>query len=179
MPRIKPVAVAEAKGEIKEIYQDLEQKMGKVINIFQLMGHSATTLKGFLNLSEAANHTSLPPQLREQIALIVGQANHCQYCLSAHTALAKGLGMNEPDILKARRGESIDLKGQAILQFASLVIEKRGNVTDQNVTDLKAAGVTEAELVDVILVIVVNIFTNYFNLITDPKIDFPQAPELK
>lgn len=178
MPRIKPVASTEAKGEVREIYQGLEKNMGKVINIFQNMGNSATTLKAFLGLSEAANHTSIPPKLREQIALIVGQANHCQYCLSAHTALAKGLGMADPDILKARRGESVEAKGQAILKFAKTVVEKRGNVSDQEVSSLKAAGVTDAELVEVILVIVVNMFTNYFNLITDPKIDFPAAPEL-
>lgn len=178
MSRVKPVNVEEAKGEVKNLYDSLQQKMGKVINIFLNMGNSAATLKGFLALSDAANQTSLSPKLREQLALIVGQSNHCQYCLSAHTMLAKGAGMNEQDILKARHGESQDPKDQAILKFAKQVVENRGNVSNQDVASLKTAGVNDTELVEVILLIIVNMFTNYFNLITDPKIDFPLAPEL-
>ena len=178
MSRVKPVSVEEAKGEVKELYQSLQQKMGKVFNIFLNMGNSANTLKGFLALSDAANHTSLSSKLREQIALIVGQSNHCQYCLSAHTMIAKGTGISEQEILKARHGESQHPKDQAILKFAKQVVENRGNVSNQDIASLKAAGVNDTELVEIILVIIVNMFTNYFNLITDPKIDFPLAPEL-
>jgi uncharacterized peroxidase-related enzyme len=178
MARVKPVNLEDAKGEVHDLYQTLQKKMGKVINIFQNMGNSAATLKGFLDLSEAANRTSLPPKLREQIALAVGQTNHCQYCLSAHTMLAKGAGMNEQEIIKARHAESQDPKNRAILKFAKQVVENRGNVSNQDIASLKAAGVTDTELVEIILIIMVNMFTNYFNLITDPKIDFPIAPEL-
>ncbi len=178
MPRVKPVTVEEAKGEVKELYQELQKKMGKVINIFLNMGNSSTALKSYLNLSEAANQTTISPKTREQIALIVGQTNHCQYCLSAHTAIAKGLGMNEQEILKARHGESQDPKSQAILKFAKTVVENRAHISNQEVASLKAAGVSDTEIVDLILLIIVNMFTNYFNLITDPKIDFPLAPEL-
>lgn len=178
MARVKPVSVEEAKGDVKELYQSLQQNMGKVFNIFLNMGNSAATLKGFLALSDATNQTSLSPQLREQIALIVGQSNHCQYCLSAHTMIAKGQGMSDQDILKARHGESPNTKDQAILKFAKQVVENRGNVSNQDVASLKAAGVTDTELVEIILVVIVNMFTNYFNLITDPKVDFPLAPEL-
>ncbi len=178
MSRVKSVSVEDAKGEVQDLYQALQKKMGKVINIFQNMGNSAVTLKGFLDLSEAANRTNLSPKLREQIALIVGQTNHCQYCLSAHTMLAKGAGMSEQEIVKARHAESQDPKNHAILKFTKQVVDNRGHVSNQDIASLKAAGVSDAELVEVILVIMVNMFTNYFNLITDPKIDFPIAPEL-
>jgi len=178
MSRIKPVSVEEAKGEVKELYHSLQQNMGKVFNIFLNMGNSATTLKGFLALSDAANHTGLAPKLCEQIALTVAQTNHCQYCLSAHTTIAKGKGMNEQDILKSRHAETSNAKDQAILKFVKQVVDNRGHVSNQDVAGLKAAGVNDNELVEIILVVLVNMFTNYFNLITDPKIDFPLAPEL-
>jgi uncharacterized peroxidase-related enzyme len=178
MARVKPVSVEEATGEVKELYQSLQQNLGKVFNIFLNMGNSAATLKGFLALSDAANHTSLSPKLREQIALVVGQSNHCQYCLSAHTAIAKSKGMSDQDVLKSRHGESPDAKDQAVLKFAKQVVENRGTVPNQDIASLKAAGVTDTELVEIILVIMVNMFTNYFNHITDPKVDFPLAPEL-
>lgn len=178
MTRVQPVTPEKAQPAVKEIYSSLEKKLGKVPNIFQNLGNSAAVLKGFLGFSDAVNQTSLNPKVREEIALIVGQTNQCNYCLSAHTATAKMAGIKEQDIMMARKGESQDPKTSAILHFAKTVVEKRGNVTDQDVASLKSKGVSDAELVEIIMTISVNMFTNYFNLITDPKIDFPVAPKL-
>ncbi|MDP1880366.1 MAG: carboxymuconolactone decarboxylase family protein [Parachlamydiaceae bacterium] len=177
MSRINPVKVEEAQGELKEIYQQLEKKMGKVINIFQNLGHSPAALKGMLGLMQAGEETSIPPQLREKIALIVGQTNSCNYCLSAHTSIAKKIGINDEDILKARHGKSEDLKSDAILQFVKTVVTEKGQISNQDVDLLKKAGVSDKELVEIILLINLNMFTNYFNLITGTPIDFPLAPE--
>lgn len=179
MARLNPITPEKANGETKQIYANLQKKMGKVINIFQHMGNSPAALKGFLALSEAAEHTSLSPQIREEIALVVGQTNQCQYCLSAHTFLGGKAGLSQDLILKARKGESPDPKTQAILQFVKSAVEKRGNVSDQEVAKLKAAGVSEAEIAEIVMLITVNIFTNYFNLIAGTPVDFPEAPKLQ
>jgi len=178
MSRINEVKPEQAQKEVKDIYKSLEQKMGRVPNIFLNMGNSAAVLKGYLGLSDAVGQTSLPPKLREEIALIVSQANNCRYCLSAHSAIAKGLGVPDQEVLLARQGQAKDPKTQAILKFAKSVVENRGNVSNQDVASLKAAGVTDQQVVEIILIIALNMFTNYFNHITDPKIDFPVAPEL-
>ncbi len=178
MTRVQPVTPDKAQGQVKEIYAALEKKLGRVPNIFLNMGNSAAVLQGFLGLSEAVEKTSLAPKLREQIALIIGQANHCHYCLSAHTAIAQAAGIPEQEILLARQAQSKDPKTQAILAFAKEVVEKRAKINDEDVNTLKAAGVSDTEIVEIILVITINMFTNYFNHITDPKIDFPVAPKL-
>ncbi|MCE2982882.1 MAG: carboxymuconolactone decarboxylase family protein [Parachlamydia sp.] len=178
MARINPVPAEKATGELQDIYQNLENKMGRVLNVFSTMAHSPAVLKGFLNLSESANQTSLTPQLKEEIALVVAQTNNCRYCLSAHSQLAKGAGILQDDILQARLGQSKDQKTQSILAFSKKVVEKRANVSDQDVQELKNAGVSEQEMVEIILLIVVNLFTNYFNIITDPEVDFPAAPTI-
>jgi uncharacterized peroxidase-related enzyme len=178
MARIQPVTNETAPPQIKQIYENLQKKMGRVLNIFQNMGNSEAALKGFLGLNEAASHTSLSPRLREQIALLVGQTNDCQYCLSAHTANAKLVGLQESDVLQARKGQALDPKSQAILTFAKIVVEKRAQVSNQDVERLKAVGISDQEIVEIILVVVLNIFTNYFNHITDPQIDFPIAAKI-
>lgn len=178
MSRVKPVSPEQASSAVKEIYDGIKKQMGGLPNIFQNMGNSSAVLKGFLGLSDAAAQTSLDPKLREQIALIVGQTNHCNYCLSAHTVLGGKAGLQSDEIMQARRAKSSDSKTQAILKFAQLVVEKRAQVTDQDVKELKAAGVNDAEVGEIVMLIVLNIFTNYFNLVTDTPIDFPKAPEL-
>jgi uncharacterized peroxidase-related enzyme len=178
MTRVQPVTKDKASPEVAAIYSTIEKNLGKVPNIFQNMGNSAALLKGFLGLSEAAGHTSLDAKLREEIALIVAESNHCNYCLSAHSAMAHAAGIAQQEILDARHGKSSNPKKNAILAFAKVVVEKKGHVSDSDVAALKAAGIDDKEIVEIILVIMVNMFTNYFNHITDPKIDFPVAPKL-
>lgn len=64
-------------------------------------------------------------------------------------------------------------------KVALAVSQQKGNMSDQDLATLKAAGVNGKEIAEIVLAIVVNLFTNYFNLITEPKIDFPLAPKLK
>ena len=177
--RVHPVTPDKASGQVKEIYHQLEKKMGKVINIFHNMGNSLPVLQAFVALNEAASQTKWDPKAREQIALVVGQTNQCNYCLSAHTAVAHQLHISDQDILNARKGLSDSPKVGAALKFAKAVVEKRGKVTEQEVADLKAAGVDDQELTELLLLINVNLFTNYFNIATDTKVDFPLAPPLK
>lgn len=179
MSRIAPILPVAAKGEAKELFSTLEKKVGGVPNIFQCMANSPQVLKAYMNLSEASNHLSLNPKLREEVALVIAQANQCNYCLSAHSAIAGKLGIPTNEILLARKGEASDPKTQAILKFVKLVVEKRGHVSTQEVETLKAAGVNDSEIAEITLLIAVNFFTNYFNHIVDTDIDFPLAPALK
>lgn len=179
MSRVTQVSPENAKNDVKSIYDNIKKNMGgKVPNIFQHMGNSPAVLKGFFGLSDAVGQTSLSPQIRSQIALAVAQANNCQYCLSAHTMIAGKEGLQSQQIIQARKGDATDSKTQAILRFAKLVVEKRGKVTDQDVTALKAAGVNDTEIVEIILVVSLNMFTNYFNHIVDTAVDFPEAPKI-
>jgi uncharacterized peroxidase-related enzyme len=178
MARVTPVSPDKANKEVKDIYSSIEKSMGKVPNIFLNMGNSKAVLEGYLGLSKALNQTSLSPKLREQIALIVSETNQCEYCLSAHTAVAKIAGLPDQEILLARKGEAKDPKTQAILTFAKTIIDKRGHVTDQDLSKLKSAGINDTELVEIFLTTISTMFTNYFNHITDPTVDFPKVPQL-
>lgn len=179
MARIAPVVPEQAQDKVKAAYADVKKNMGgKVLNIFQYMGNSAAVLEGFFSLNEAVNHTSLNLKLRSQIALAVAQANECNYCLSAHTAVASGQGLPANEIINARKGEAQDPKTRAILHFVKQVVEKRGKVSAQEVKALKSAGVDDRELVEIILTININMLTNYFNLVVDTPMDLPAAPSL-
>lgn len=177
MTRVHSVTEENASPKVKFIYDLLQKKMGRVPNIFLNMGNAPAVLEGYLALSDASNHTSLSPKLREEIALVVGQANQCNYCLSAHSAIAGSLGLKQADILSARKGNSTAPKDQAILQFAKKMVENRGHMKDAEITALKNAGVDDEEMLEIVLIVSMNIFTNYFNHLTDPVIDFPEAPQ--
>src|SRR5262249_32387864 len=131
-----------------------------------------------LQMVEMCDRTSLPKNLRQEIALVVAETNSCNYCLSAHSQIAKLFGINEQEILSARKAQSSDSKWQAILRFAKMVVEKHGQVADQEMQELKNSGVSDKELCEIMLVINLNMFTNYFNKVTNTENDFPPAPKL-
>lgn len=178
MSRISQVTEQEASEELKLIQEQIKKKMGRIPNIFLHMGHSPAALKGYLATSEIAGKTSLPPKLREEIALVVAESNQCHYCLSAHSAIAKMQGLSEQQINMARKGSSGDPKESAILHFAKQIVEKRGKVSAQEVEEVKKSGVSEKEIVEIIFLVTTDMFTNYFNLIVDPQNDFPEAQPL-
>ena len=64
------------------------------------------------------------------------------------------------------------------MKFAKKVVESRGNISDQDISSLKEANVTDQEICEIILVITLNMFTNYFNKVVETEIDFPLAPNL-
>lgn len=178
MSRIKPVTVEQAPAAVKPVFDQLKAMMGRVPNMFLNMANSPATLNAFMTLNQLMEKTSLPPKLKAKLALVVGQANGCNYCLSAHSAIAKNMGLQEQDILQARKGVSDEKKTSAILQFAKSVVEKHGAVSDQEVTNLKQQGVTDQEICEIVLVITLNTFTNFFNNVVSTDIDFPLAPKL-
>ena len=79
MPRISPHAPEQATGKTKELYDGLQQRLGKVLNIFQLMGNSAAVLDGYLQFSGALRGGGLDPKLREAISLATSEINGCLY----------------------------------------------------------------------------------------------------
>lgn len=178
MNRIGLASVEQAKPDLKKLFDNIQEHIGSVPNFFRTMGNSAPVLKACRAMQEAAGEISLDPKLQEQIALAVSETNQCNYCLAAHSQVGLMVGLKEQDILQARKGEAQDPKTKAILKFSRLVAENRGKVSNKDIEELKAAKVSEKELVEIIFIINLCVFINNFNLIADPQLDFPSVPKL-
>ncbi len=93
MPRLNAVDPARATGKAKDFLDAVKAKLGLTPNMMRTMAGSPAVLEGYLSFGTALGGGSLPPGLREQIALAVAEANRCDYCLSAHTALGRLAGL--------------------------------------------------------------------------------------
>jgi uncharacterized peroxidase-related enzyme len=173
MTRMPLIELDEASGTAQELLTQVKKGMGAVPNMTKAMANSPATLKGYLALSGALAGGVLGRKTQERLALNLAQTNGCDYCLSAHTFTAPRVGLSEQDVLDARRGTSADAKSDAILKFAAAVLESRGAVSEQDITDLRAAGVSDEEMGEIVANIALNVFTNFFNRAADVDIDFP------
>jgi len=161
----------------QQLFDKVAKGLGKVPNLFATMAYSENALGAYLALSSAKS--SLKAKEKEVINLVVSELNECEYCLSAHTAIAKLNGFTDEQILEIRAGAiSFDSKLDVLAKLAKNFVEKHGKVDDEYVDAFFAAGYTNENLVDLIIVIGDKTITNFLHGATNVPIDFPPAPAL-
>lgn len=173
MPRIHTASSSDAPERSLPILEAVARKLGRVPNLIQTLAHSAAALKFYLGQTEALADGVLNSQLREQIALVAAGINHCDYCASAHTLAGRGRGLGAEELSGNLAGHSPNAKTQAALDFAKEILAKNGHVSADALPSVRNAGYSEAEIVEIIAHVGMNIFTNYFNHIAETAIDFP------
>jgi len=142
-------------------------------NFLHLLANSPAALNGYLACAGALCQGQLTPRQRELLALAIAEINGARYCLSAHYALARKLGLDDNEIRAARRAASADPQTHAMLRFAQAVVLQRGELSDADFQSLRQAGFTDALIAEIVSHIALNIFTNYFNSVARTDIDFP------
>ncbi|MFM5885385.1 MAG: carboxymuconolactone decarboxylase family protein [Novosphingobium sp.] len=173
MSRLTIPAREDVPANSKPLLDAVEKQLGVVPNLFRLVGTSPAALEGYLGLNGALGRT-LDAKTRERIALAIAQANGCDYCLSAHTYLGLNLAkIDDTEIALNRAGHSGDAKADAAVVFARKVLEARGQVSDADIAAVRLAGFSEAQVVEIVASVALNVLTNYINNVAETDIDFP------
>lgn len=178
MSRIKVINNEDASAEQKELLAAIQSQLGMVPNFLKVFANSPSALRAFLGLHAIAGEGSLDAQTRERIALALAQQNTCQYCVSAHTAIGRKAGLNGSEIEANRKGTSQDSKAAAAVKFALALAKHSGEVTTAEILDVRNAGYSESDIVEIITHVGMNILTNIVGKASQVEIDFPKV-ELK
>ncbi|NGZ94735.1 MAG: peroxidase [Nitrospira sp. WS110] len=173
MPRIQPLDPEAAHPKAAELLTGIHRQLGVMPNIFRTLAHAPAALSAYLNFAKSLGSGTLSAATREQIALAVAGTNRCGYCASAHTAMARQTGVSAEELGRNLNAKSEDPRTQAVLTFVNRIVSSRGNVTDTDLAQVRAAGLSDGEVVEIIANIAVNIFTNYLNLVASTEVDFP------
>lgn len=169
-----PATIDAAPAASRPLLEAVKKQLGIVPNLFRMVSNSPAALEGYLGLSGALGKGRLPAATRERIALAVAEINGCDYCLSAHTYLGKNLAKLDDDEISANRNSSSnDPMADAAVKFAAKVAHARGQVTDTDFSAVKAAGYDDAQLIEIVQHVALNVWTNYINLVAQTEIDFP------
>jgi len=153
------------------------RQLGRVPNLYSALANGPAALAGYLALHDHLGRGVLSARLREQLALLVAQENHCTYCVSAHTLRGRRLGLTDEELARTRKAtDDTDPHADAVLRIAHEVMHTRGRVEDTTLADARQAGVTDAELAEIVAHIALNTLSNYFNHLAQPDLDFPEVP---
>jgi uncharacterized peroxidase-related enzyme len=178
MSRIATIDSTNANFEQKALLDAIKSKLGMVPNFLRILANSPAALRAFLGLHGVANEGSIDALTRERIALAMAQENSCDYCVSAHTAIGRKTGLSGDEIAAARAGTSEDAQAAVAVKFALSLLEKRGNVSAAELAEVRAAGYSDADIVEIITHVGMNFLTNILNKASGTEIDFPKV-ELK
>ena len=168
----------EVSANNQAIFDNLEQALGFVPNLYATYAHSENALQNYLNLANA--ETSLKAKEKEVVNLAVSEVNNCVYCLSAHTAIGQMNGFTEAQILELRAGTaSFDAKLDALARLARNLTITRGAADDGVVENFFNQGWTKENLIDTIVLVGDKTISNYLHQTTKVPVDFPLVNPLE
>lgn len=169
------------RGEVSEnnqaIFDNLQKGLGFVPNLYAYYAKNETALADYLVLQN--RKSTLKAKEREAINLVTSQINGCAYCLAAHTALGKMNGFTDGQIIELRKGSALfDKQLDALVKFAASIVSNKGKASEESKQAFFGAGYTEANMIDVVIVIGDKTISNYLHNLTGFEVDFPLAPSL-
>lgn len=175
MSRITIIDHHNANTEQKALLDAIKTQLGMVPNFLKVFANSPVALKAFLGLHGVANDGSLSALTRERIALALAQQNACEYCLSAHTAIGRKTGLTTNEMAANRAGTSDDAKAAVAVKLARSLSEHRGEITTAELLQARDAGYTDADIVEIITHVGLNLLTNIIGKAGRIDIDFPKV----
>ncbi len=171
-----PLTTSETAPEkVKPVFEGLQKQLGLVPNLFKLLAISPASLDAVRDLQKTLGRT-LNAKTRDRIHIMTAEVNGCDYCLSAHTYLGDKLSkLTAEDMEAARHGHSTDPKADIALQFAYKIARQRGHVEAADIDAVRAAGYSDADIVDIVTSTAFSFMTNLFNNMnkTDIDAEFP------
>lgn len=147
----------------RPVLERIANAFGFVPNLYAVFAESPAALHGALAMAEAFSKTSLSPAEQQLVALAVSEANDCEFCMAAHSTVAKHAAKVAPAIVAAVRNREplADPKPHALVTFTRKIVEQRGFVSEADVAAFLGAGYTRAQLVEVLFGVGMKTFNNY------------------
>ena len=172
MTKFSTYSLETAPDKSKDVLEAVNKAYGFVPNLMGTMAEAPALAEAYLAVGKLFAKTSFSDTERQVISLSVSRTNGCEYCVSAHSTIAKKSGVDNGVIDAIRNGDAIaDEKLDALRQFATTVVEKRGWLDDGDVAAFLDAGYDRQQVLEVILGVAMKTMSNYMNHIASTPLD--------
>lgn len=165
MNRIRVIEPEEATGRLKEIYDDLIKKRGKLADVHKIQSLCPESIVAHMDLylEIMFSKSELTRAEREMMAVVVSVANGCEYCQMHHAQALNHYWKNDEKIKRLRTDfEDANLTNRELVlcSFANLLtVNPEAYRNEKYLTPVKKIGITDYGILDATLVIA------YFNFV--------------
>jgi uncharacterized peroxidase-related enzyme len=158
----------------KELLSITKKEFRMIPNMYKAMANTPILLKTYMDAYKGfRTQSNFSATEQEIIFLTISVENNCSYCMAAHSLIADLVSKVPPNITDAiRNGEEIsDTKLKSLFEFTSIMVNKRGNPSNEDVKSFIESGYNEKHILDIILAISIKTISNYANHIFHTEVD--------
>ena len=164
MPYIRQVNKDEAEGKLKEYYESLVKSRGKLSNIMKIHSLNPGSMMAHMDLylKIMFGRTALKREENELIAVVVSFANKCDYCIKHHSEALNFYWKNMDRVKLAAEDYAkagLDKRQVKMVEHAIKLTKNPYNVNEEDIQELRVAGLSDEEILSV------NLVTSYFNFV--------------
>jgi len=159
----------ESNPDISLLYKEIndELQIGKIPNILKTTSIDPPIAKWFWEGVKIIllRESSIPRTLKESIAVVVSNANSCNYCTHAHSMLLQLMGFDDEKINDLKNNfESFSEKEKAVLDYALKINNSASKTTSDDHKILTNLGYDDKQIVEITSVVAA---FNWANIIAD------------
>ena len=145
---------------------------GRIPNYHKVLANSPPSIMAFEAMRRLLQRTKLRALEREIIALEVSRRSDCEYCLAAHSKFLRMSRVSEEDIAACVAGEPMSNPRHALVQHATQrLYDTQGRLSDEELAEFHEAGLSDAELIEVISIIGWYVLSTYVNNLAHTEVD--------
>ena len=171
---------ATAKTASAAILDAAQKSLGFVPNLYAHLAESPVTLQAYKQLGALVEQSSFSPEEQQVILISASVENNCEYCVAAHSFLARNVAKVAADTIAAlRNAQALSVpKLNALSALTRAVVRERGWIANSiELADFFAAGYTQQQALEVILGVTMKTLSNYANHLTGTPLDSAFASE--
>ena len=155
MSSLSTIAPQAATGPVAEIYQQMEQALGRVPNALQLFSVSPTALElQWRQLGYYFPHPTLGFPLLATLRLLISQDSDCRYCIGMNEAMLIQRAGFTPEQIAAAKGDPAEAplpeKDKALLLAALKATRAPKSVSTEELDALRTLGWTDQDIFDAV-----------------------------
>ena len=177
----QPLTVATAPEASKPILENIQKAFGFVPNLMATFANSPAVLQGYLAMDGVFEKGTFTPVERQLILLAASLENNCDYCVAAHSTIAKGV-LHAPaeTIAAVREGKTlVDQKQNALVNLVREIVRERGFASPATVEAFLAAGYQKPQVMELLLGVALKTVSNYLDHLSPATIDQAFAAEAR
>lgn len=163
-------------SQVGAAYAEIESAFGKVPNIFRAYAsHPALLKSNWEKLKAVMMEGKLRRVVKETIAVLISEENGCSYCVAAHSAALRMLGMNDQQLSELQRDLSVydfSRKEQLLIRLGKQANQSPHDVDDALFRQLRVEGTEDEEILEALGVMEVFIALNHFADVLRIEVDF-------
>ena len=165
MAYIDVISYEESEGRLREIYDDLIEKRGKLAEVHKMISLHPEMIVHHMDLYMEIMYGKSPLKRyqREMIGVVVSSTNNCEYCVAHHSAALdhfwKDKAKSEALVTDCDSLKLPDVD-QALCHYAKDLTNNPQSIGEDNhINKLRESGLDDRAIMDAALV------TSYFNFV--------------